>query len=120
MIEGYNSVVNSFLGTLLTWGLTAVGSALVFFLPEGDHREILDGSLGFAGGVMIAASFWSLLQPSIEKAQELGYEWEWFPAAVGFFLGGPWHCGNGTFSPRRFRGHFEAIRRRKTSIVVVV
>ena len=88
MIEGYNSVVNSFLGTLLTWGLTAVGSALVFFLPEGDHREILDGSLGFAGGVMIAASFWSLLQPSIEKAQELGYEWEWFPAAVGFFLGG--------------------------------
>lgn len=88
MIEGYGSVVNSFLGTLVTWGMTAAGSALVFVLPKGEHRTILDASLGFAAGVMIAASFWSLLQPSIDKARELGYEWEWFPAAVGFFLGG--------------------------------
>ena len=88
MIEGYGSVVNSFLGTLVTWGMTAAGSALVFVLPKGEHRTILDASLGFAAGVMIAASFWSLLQPSIDKSRELGYEWEWFPAAVGFFLGG--------------------------------
>lgn len=88
MKEGYNSVVNALLGTLLTWGLTAAGASLVFFLPKGEHRNFLDGSLGFAAGVMIAASFWSLLAPSIEKSEELGYEWTWFPAAVGFFLGG--------------------------------
>jgi len=90
MIEGYNSVLNSFLGTLLTWGLTALGSSMVFILPkEGPATsKILDASLGFAAGVMIAASFWSLLAPSIEKSEELGYEWTWFPAAVGFFAGG--------------------------------
>lgn len=88
MIEGYNSVINALLGTLLTWGLTAAGAALVFVLPKGDHKKLLDGSLGFAAGVMIAASFWSLLAPSIEKAEQLGYEWTWFPAAVGFLLGG--------------------------------
>ena len=90
MIEGQTAVVNALLGTLLTWGLTAAGAALVFFLPQDHryHRELLDGSLGFAGGVMIAASFWSLLQPSIAKADDLGYVWVWFPAAVGFLAGG--------------------------------
>lgn len=88
MIEGGNPVLNAFLGTLLTWGLTAAGSSLVFFLPKGDHRNLLDGSLGFAAGVMIAASFWSLLNPSIEKSAQLGYDWVWLPAAVGFLLGG--------------------------------
>jgi ZIP family zinc transporter len=88
MIEGNNSVVNALLGTLLTWGLTAAGASLVFFLPKGEHKKLLDGSLGFAAGVMIAASFWSLLAPSIEKAEQLGYEQKWLPAAVGFLLGG--------------------------------
>jgi solute carrier family 39 (zinc transporter), member 11 len=88
MIEGENSVYNAFLGTLLTWGLTALGAAVVFVLPKGDHRELMDASLGFAAGVMLAASYWSLLAPSIEKAEELKYTWTWFPAAVGFALGG--------------------------------
>ena len=88
MIEGCNSVINALLGTLLTWGLTAAGAGLVFVLPKGKHKKLLDGSMGFAAGVMIAASFWSLLAPSIEKAEQLGYEWKWFPAAVGFFTGG--------------------------------
>lgn len=88
MIEGGNPVLNAFLGTLVTWGLTAAGSALVFFLPQGEHRNLLDGALGFAAGVMIAASFWSLLAPSIEKSAQLGYDWVWFPAAAGFLLGG--------------------------------
>jgi zinc transporter ZupT len=88
MIEGNNSVINALLGTLLTWGLTAAGAGLVFLLPKGEHKTLLDASLGFAAGVMMAASFWSLLAPSIEKAEQLGYEWTWFPAAVGFGLGG--------------------------------
>lgn len=79
---------NAFLGTLLTWGLTALGAAVVFVLPKGEHRELMDTSLGFAAGVMLAASYWSLLAPSIEKAEELKYTWTWFPAAVGFALGG--------------------------------
>lgn len=79
---------NALLGTLLTWGLTALGAAVVFLLPRGDHRVLLDASLGFAGGVMVAASFWSLLAVSIEKSEELGYVWSWFPAALGFGLGG--------------------------------
>jgi len=99
MIEGYNPVLNSLLGTLLTWGMTAAGAALVFVLPKGDHRELLDGSLGFAAGVMIAASFWSLLGPSIEKAEELGYQWVWFPAATGFLLGGVGIAAAETFLP---------------------
>jgi len=88
MIEGGNPVLNAFLGTLVTWGLTAAGSSLVFFLPEGQHQALLDGSLGFAAGVMIAASFWSLLAPSIENAANLGYVWIWFPATAGFLMGG--------------------------------
>ena len=87
--ESNTPTFNAFLGTLLTWGLTAFGAAVVFLLPNKmDHRVLLDASLGFAGGVMVAASFWSLLAPSIEKAEELGYVWSWFPAAVGFGLGG--------------------------------
>lgn len=88
MFEGYSPVFNAFLGTLLTWGLTAIGASLVFFLPKGNYQKLLDASLGFAAGVMIAASFWSLLAPSIEKAEQLGYQWKWYPAAVGFVLGG--------------------------------
>ena len=88
MIEGEDSVYNAFLGTLLTWGLTALGAAVVFVLPKGEHRELMDTSLGFAAGVMLAASYWSLLAPSIEKAEEMKYTWTWFPAAVGFALGG--------------------------------
>ena len=86
--ENNDPIYNAFLGTLLTWGLTALGAALVFLIPKGDHRNLLDGSLGFAGGVMVAASYWSLLAPCIEKSEELNYEWTWFPAAVGFALGG--------------------------------
>ena len=88
MIEGADPTTNALYGTLLTWGLTALGASLVFVLPKGDYRILMDGSLGFAGGVMIAASYWSLLAPSIEKSAELGYKWEWFPAAVGFAAGG--------------------------------
>ncbi len=80
-----NPVLQALLATLFTWALTAAGAALVFFVRE-EHRKLLDVMLGFTGGVMIAASFWSLLAPSIEMA-EGGTLPVWFPAAVGFVLG---------------------------------
>ncbi|XP_075701854.1 zinc transporter ZIP11 isoform X3 [Rhinoderma darwinii] len=85
MIEGYSPVVQSLLGTLFTWGLTAAGSALVFVFYTGQRR-ILDGSLGFAAGVMLAASYWSLLAPAIEMSSQYG-SWSFLPAAVGFSFG---------------------------------
>ena len=78
-------VVQALLGTLFTWFLTALGAAVVFPAKELSRRT-LDGMLGFAAGVMIAASFWSLLAPAIEMSEEMGYI-PWIPAVVGF-LGG--------------------------------
>ncbi|KAG8548415.1 hypothetical protein GDO81_025460 [Engystomops pustulosus] len=85
MIEGYSPVIQSLLGTLFTWGLTAAGSALVFVFSTGQRR-ILDGSLGFAAGVMLAASYWSLLAPAIEMSSQYG-SWAFLPAAIGFSFG---------------------------------
>ncbi|XP_067164530.1 zinc transporter ZIP11 isoform X2 [Apteryx mantelli] len=88
MIPGHGPVIQAVLGTCLTWGLTAAGSALVFVFSSGQRR-ILDGSLGFAAGVMLAASYWSLLAPAIEMAEESGSfgAFAFFPVAVGFALG---------------------------------
>ncbi|XP_050570312.1 zinc transporter ZIP11 [Cygnus atratus] len=88
MLPGQGPVLQSVLGTLLTWGLTAAGSALVFVFSSGQRR-ILDGSLGFAAGVMLAASYWSLLAPAIEMAEESGTfgAFAFLPVAVGFVLG---------------------------------
>jgi ZIP family zinc transporter len=72
--------------TLFTWGVTALGAAMVFFFKTIDKR-LLNSMLGFAAGVMIAASFWSLLKPAIEMSEAKG-EIAWFPAAIGFLLGG--------------------------------
>lgn len=79
-------VMQALIATLFTWGMTALGAALVF-TTKTVNQKLMDGMLGFAGGVMIAASFWSLLAPSIEMA-ETGPFPSWFPAAVGFLLGG--------------------------------
>ncbi|NWS36983.1 S39AB protein, partial [Probosciger aterrimus] len=81
-------VLQAVLGTFLTWGLTAAGSALVFVFSSGQRR-ILDGSLGFAAGVMLAASYWSLLAPAIDMAEESGSfgAFAFFPVALGFALG---------------------------------
>jgi len=80
-------IVQALLATLFTWGLTALGSAVVFFF-KGIKREVLDGMLGFAAGVMIAASFWSLLAPAIEMAENTSPLPPWIPATVGFLAGG--------------------------------
>jgi ZIP family zinc transporter len=84
--KGYNPVAQAFIGTLFTWGMTALGAALVFLTRQDVNRKILDFMLGFAAGVMIAASYWSLLAPSIEMAESMGVI-PWIPPAVGFAMG---------------------------------
>ncbi|MFH0888283.1 MAG: ZIP family metal transporter [Planctomycetota bacterium] len=80
-----NSIWQVLIATTFTWGMTALGASLVLF-TKSINRKFLDGMLGFAAGVMIAATCWSLLQPAIEmsKGQSLP---AWFPAAVGFLIG---------------------------------
>ncbi len=72
--------------TLFTWSMTALGASLVFITKELTQR-MLDGFLGFAAGVMIAASYWSLLAPAVEMSRG-GSLPIWFPAATGFLMGG--------------------------------
>jgi ZIP family zinc transporter len=79
-------IVQALLATCFTWFVTALGAGLVFFFKSID-RKVLDGMLGFAAGVMIAASYWSLLAPAIEMAEESNAP-GWVPATAGFLLGG--------------------------------
>jgi zinc transporter, ZIP family len=81
-----HAVMQAFVATCFTWLLTALGAGIVFFFRE-INRKILDGMLGFAAGVMIAASFWSLLAPAIAMAEDMGYR-AWLTAAIGFLSGG--------------------------------
>lgn len=83
--ESIDPVLAAFYATLFTWGLTAAGASLVFFFKTAN-RAVLDGMLGFTGGVMVAASFWSLLAPGIEMSPGEGFV-KVIPAAVGFLLG---------------------------------
>jgi ZIP family zinc transporter len=83
---GQNTVLQALIATLFTWFVTALGAGLVFFFKT-INRKVLDGMLGFAAGVMIAASFWSLLAPAIEMAEESSLP-AWIPATAGFLMGG--------------------------------
>lgn len=84
--SGLNPIHQAFIATLFTWFLTALGAGLVFFFKS-IQRKALDAMLGFAAGVMIAASYWSLLAPAIEMAAESNLP-AWIPATSGFLLGG--------------------------------
>lgn len=81
-----NPVSQAVLATLFTWGVTALGAAPVFFMRTMNQR-LLDALLGMAAGVMIAASYWSLLAPAIEMSERF-HGVVWFPAAAGFLAGG--------------------------------
>jgi len=85
-LAGLSPVVQAFLATMFTWGMTAAGAALVFG-TKNVPRKLLDSMLGFAAGVMIAASFWSLLAPAIELS-EGGSLPVWVPPVIGFLAGG--------------------------------
>jgi zinc transporter, ZIP family len=79
-------VLQALLAGCFTWALTVLGASIVF-VSKNVSRRVLDVMLGFSGGVMIAASFWSLLAPAIDMSQDLGVP-KWFPPAVGFLAGG--------------------------------
>ena len=79
-------VIQGLIATLFTWGVTAAGAALVFFGKD-FKQNTLNKMLGFAAGVMIAASFWSLLAPGIEMAGKMG-QTPWLTAVIGFLGGG--------------------------------
>lgn len=86
--KNLDTIYQALLATLFTWGLTALGAGVVFFMKE-MKQTVLDGMLGFAAGVMIAASFWSLLAPAIEMAESSKENVPaWMVAASGFLLGG--------------------------------
>jgi ZIP family zinc transporter len=82
----YNPVLLALLATLFTWAVTALGASMVFFFKS-INNKVLNSMLGFAAGVMIAASFWSLLKPAIEMTEASGGV-SWIPAVVGFLSGG--------------------------------
>ena len=80
-----NHVLQALIATLFTWGVTALGASFVLFAGK-PNRKMRDSMLGFAGGVMIAASYWSLLAPSISMSEGKDLP-SWFPPVVGFLLG---------------------------------
>jgi len=103
-----NPIWQSFLATAFTWFMTALGAAMVFFIKD-IKRKTLDLMLGFAAGVMLAASFWSLLDPAIEMCEASG-QIKWLPPLIGFLLGGAflfvadtllphWHPGGSVERP---------------------
>jgi len=80
-----NPIVQALLATLFTWGVTALGASLVFIF-KAVSKKVMDAMLGFAAGVMLAASYWSLLAPAIEMSNNNGIP-GWMPALVGFLIG---------------------------------
>jgi zinc transporter, ZIP family len=84
-LESIDPVLAAFYATMFTWGVTAAGASFVFFFKN-MNRTVLDGMLGFTGGVMVAASYWSLLAPAIEMSNGDGFV-KVMPAAIGFLMG---------------------------------
>ena len=87
--EGLNHIVQALLATCFTWAVTAAGASLVFFFRT-INKKVLDAMLGFAGGIMIAASFWSLLAPAIDLSEAMGKS-PLLPVVIGFLAGGARH-----------------------------
>lgn len=86
LMQNLDPVAQALIATIFTWAMTAFGAASVFAIRE-MSRRMLDAMLGFAGGVMIAASFWSLLAPAVELSEGMDIP-AWLPATAGFLIGG--------------------------------
>ncbi len=121
----FHPVMQALIATLFTWGVTAAGSALVF-MPGIVKPNVMDCMLGFAAGVMIAASFWSLLAPGIAMAEELGHT-PWLTAVIGFMGGGIFMRLTDKFLPHLHPGlamdHSEGIKtswQRSTLLVLAI
>jgi ZIP family zinc transporter len=106
MVEWFTNldpIIQALIATCFTWFVTALGASAVFFFRT-VNRTVLDGMLGFAAGVMIAASFWSLLAPAIEMAESSGAP-PWLPALIGFLLGGAFLWGVDKILPHLHLGY---------------
>ncbi|MDY0406434.1 ZIP family metal transporter [Virgibacillus sp. 179-BFC.A HS] len=124
--QNFNPITQAFFATLFTWAMTALGAALVYTTKSLNQR-LLDSMLGFAGGVMIAASYWSLLSPAIEMSENsvIG---SWFPAALGFLLGGVFLWGIDKILPhlhpntpmRKAEGYNPSQQKRSTLLVLAI
>ena len=84
-LEQFPPVIQALFGTLFTWGMTLLGAGVVFFFKK-INLKVLDGMLGFASGVMIAASFFSLLAPAVDMAENAG-QIPWVVVLIGFGAG---------------------------------
>ena len=100
--SGLSPIIQALVATCFTWFMTALGAGVVF-LFKNFNKKAMDGMLGFAAGVMIAASYWSLLAPSIEMAEEMNMV-PWVPAAVGFVFGGAFLWGEDKILPHLHLG----------------
>lgn len=85
LLKDLNPILQALIATFFTWFVTAAGAGVVF-LTKDINKKFLDGMLGFAGGVMIAASYWSLLEPAIEMSKQMGMP-SWLPSSAGFLSG---------------------------------
>lgn len=120
-----NSVNQTLIATLFTWSITALGAALVFFFKK-INKNLLDAMLGFSAGVMISASFFSLISPSIEMANNLNMN-VWFTAFIGFmgggillFLGDKIFDKIYTKKEKNYKNNFEKKKSLKRAIMLVV
>jgi len=101
-LASLSPVLQAFIAACFTWSMAAFGAASVFIVRSVSHK-LLGGVLGFAGGVMIAVSFWSLLAPSIELSADKSIP-SWLPATVGFLVGGLFLRGIDKLLPHLHRG----------------
>ncbi len=103
-IAGFEPPIQALIATLFTWGVTALGAAVVFPFRTVGQR-FLDAMMGFAAGVMIAASFWSLLSPAIEMSEAYSDLPKWAPALIGFLMGGLFLAAVDRLLPHLHIGH---------------
>lgn len=92
ILSEFHPAEQALMATLFTWFVTALGAGLVFFF-KGINQRVMDAMLGFAAGVMIAASFWSLLAPAIAMSERVSSLPTWLPALIGFMAGGLFLAG---------------------------
>ncbi len=112
--QNLHPVLQAFIATCFTWWLTALGAAGVFIVKD-ISKKVLDTMLGFAAGVMVAASFWSLLAPAIEMSEGKDIP-VWVPAATGFLFGGIFLRGIDKILPHLHLGYpMEEVEGVKTS-----
>mgnify|MGYP001765394597 FL=1 len=100
--QQFSPIVQALFATLFTWGVTALGAAFVF-VNKTVSRRLLVSMLGFAAGVMIAASFFSLLLPAIDMSEAAGIP-GWLPAVIGFLTGGAFLYGIDKILPHLHQG----------------